>query len=721
MQFYRQLRSHPFTRLLISLVSGIIAGIYCHPDIYLTGFILLILTTVAFLTHEFNRSYRLRWVFGIVISSFLFLTGLMTVNLHDAKNETARQLSGRRLTFEAVVKGDLIRQRKTVRTTILVKKIHGDTIMTGRIKAVAYFSKSRMTEELQTGDVLRVCAVLNEIGEPRNPYEFNYKRWMQRRGFVLTTYLSGDCWQKVGTGKGLRTYLSELRHKITGIYKESGIGNDELAVLSALTLGIRESLPAEIERSFAVSGAMHVLAVSGLHVGIVFLILNVILSFARKFRYGRYIRLVVIVLFLWFFAFLTGMRPSVVRAVFMFSVIQAGRSLKKPPDIYNTICLSAFCLLLADPYQLFDVGFQLSYLAVTGVVFFQPKIYRLVYFRNPIIDRIWQLFTVSVAAQLITAPLTIYYFHYFPVYFWLTNLFVILLTGLILYAAVLQISVFLVHLPYLFTGKILNFFLRLLNGLTCQIHGLPYSLIDNINISLYETILCYAFVISVTIYILKRNKKALICSLIVILMMSVYGTVFRYKTETQERLVVFDISSHSLVGLVSGREIVFLSDIPGFPVCDDSFHVKNYLLKRGIGKISHVSSISELPDTDSHAGLSIEHAGVNIIFETVSFRGILLKDLSVFQRRSAEKLKLDCIILSQNADVTLEQLKTRFLFKKVILDSSNRYYYRKKWLNMDHTDEITVHSVAEHKAFEMKTGCKINKKSTESPRLFVRL
>ncbi|HJX71345.1 MAG TPA: ComEC/Rec2 family competence protein, partial [Bacteroidales bacterium] len=544
----------------------------------------------------------------------------------------------------------------------------------------------------------------HEIEGPKNPYEFNYKRWMQHRGIVLATYLSGTSWQKTGRKMGFQTFISDLRHRVINIYEESGIVKDELAVLSALTLGSRDSLSDEVERSFAISGAMHVLAVSGLHVGIIFMILNVLLSFMQKFRYGRSISSILIILFLWGFALLTGLKPSVARAVFMFSIIQTGKSLEKPPDIYNTISLSAFFLLLINPYQLADVGFQLSYLAVTGIVFFQPKIYRLLYFKKSMIDKIWQLFTVSLAAQLVTAPLTIYYFHYFPVYFWLTNLFVIVLTGLIIYMAVFQIIIFLLHLPHLFTGGILNFLLKLLNGLTYQIHCLPYSLVENINISLFETILFYVIIISMTIYLMKSSQKALIWSFVVLLVMTVYETAVAFNTETQNRVVVFNVKNNSAVGLISGRKMVLLTDDSAVSNISESFQVKNYLIKRGIKRIVHVRNMSELSDADHQSGICMKQAGANTFFEAGHFRGLLLKDFKEFRQNSAKKLKLDCIILSQNVKVSSGQLTSLFLFRRIILDSSNRYGYRIRWLNLHASNEFTVYSVADNRAIEIRTA-----------------
>ena len=710
MQFYQQLRLYPFLRLFIPFVSGIVLGFRCHPDIYVVGSVMIGLLVAAYIIHKINQSHRLRWLYGVTVNLILFSAGLLVLNLHHAGNDKVRQLSGKKVVCKAIVSDEMFETERAVRTILIIKDIHGDTIEQKNFKVVAYFKKNSRTYELQVGDILIVRSVLHKIEEPKNPYEFNYQRWMQHRGIVLVTFLSDTSWKKIGRKKGLQPFISELRHQIIEIYHQSGIGDDELAVLSALTLGQREGLPDEIEESFAVAGAMHVLAVSGLHVGIIFVIINALLTFMKRHRYSRVVNWITVILFLWFFAILTGLRPSVVRAVFMFSVIQTGQSLKRPPGIYNTISFSAFCLLLINPYQLTDVGFQLSYLAISGIVFFQPGIYRLFYFKNLIIDKIWQLFSVSLAAQLVTAPLTTWYFHYFPVYFWLTNVFVIVLTGLIIYMAIFHITVFTVHLPYAFTGKILDFFLKLLNGLTFKIRGLPHSLIDNINTSLFEMLLLYLMIISMTVFLVKRNRKALIMSFIFLLAMTTKVIVSMYNIEKQNSIVVFCVKNHSVIGLVRGRKMLFISDISDTSNISQTFQVKNYLIKRGIKSTMHITNTSETQAEGIQPYFIVRQDGRNTFFKAGHLQGLLLNDFRVLNQNSKKKLNLDCIVLSNNVNVSIEKLTNLFVFRHLILDSSNRPSYRINWLNSILTDHHNLHSVADNRAIEIKSDYQIIKK-----------
>ncbi len=705
MQLYRQLRLYPFIRILIPFVSGIILGLYFHPDINVACIAIIVFLSAACIIHKVAPNFTLRWLYGIVINLFLCSAGLLVLNLHHSDIHEHRKLYGEKVICEAIISEELAETEKTFRTVLMIRQIHHDSIEKKNFRVLTYFKKDSCASKLRMGDILLFHSELCEIDEPKNPYEFNYRKWLEHRGIVLGTFLFDNTWYKIGRKRSWKTFISDLRHQLIRIYKNSGISGNELAVLSALTLGQRQDLPDEIEDSFASAGAMHVLAVSGLHVGIIFLIINAILFFMKRFRYGSVIQCIIIILFLWFFAILTGLRPSVVRAVFMFSVIQAGQSLKRPPGIYNTISFSAFCLLLINPYQLFDAGFQLSYMAIAGIVFFQPKIYKILYFKNLIADKVWQLFTVSLAAQLATAPVTIYYFHYFPLYFWLTNMVVILLTGLIIYFAIFQIFIFALHLPYSFTGNILDFLLSLLNNMTCQIHELPHAQIRNISTSLFEIVLFYGMIISMTVYILIRNRKSLIWFFAILLVMMVFGTARTYIFTKQNKIVVFDAEPHSLVGLVKGREILFLSDVPDASDIHESFRLKNYLVKSGIRRIIQFPDLPEAQIADQSA-FYVRQAGSNIFFRAGQIKGLLLNDFPVQGQHDIKRLYLDCVILSHNAKVGLEQLAGLFVFKQLILDSSNRYSYRLSWLKIKLPDHYDLHSVVENKAFEIKPESK---------------
>jgi competence protein ComEC len=209
---------------------------------------------------------------------------------------------------------------------------------------------------------------------------------------------------------------------------------NQFAVASAIMLGYNDYMNGDITRAYASSGALHVLSVSGLHVGIMFFMLNVLLKFMdNRGRKLEITKSVSIILFIWLYACLTGLSPSVLRSAMMFSLIQSGTLLKRHVNTFNIVFGSAVVLMLFNPFIVTEVGFRLSYLAVLGIIYLQPKIYSLWAFKNWFLDKAWMIVAVSLAAQIATFPLSLLYFHQFPNLFLISNLVVIPVSNLILF------------------------------------------------------------------------------------------------------------------------------------------------------------------------------------------------------------------------------------------------------------------------------------------------
>jgi competence protein ComEC len=338
---------------------------------------------------------------------------------------------------------------------------------------------------------------LNEISNGGNPAEFDYKKFMQNKGVFATAYSKGGEFIIIENNLGnffIRNAL-KIRENLLNIYKYYGFQDREFGVLSALTLGYRDEVDPDTRQMFANTGAMHILAVSGLHVGIIFMILNVLLKFMDRSRKLMLLKSLLIILSLWLFAAIAGLSPSVTRSALMFSMFVVGKMIKRNASIYNIIFASAFILLLINPYNIMAVGFQLSYAAVLSIVFLQPYIYKLFIFEKWLPDKLWALLSVSIAAQLGTMPIGLYYFNQFPNYFFLTNILVIPLASIILYFAVTLL--FTAHLLPFFGGFVayyLKLSMKALLGGVSLINKIPYATTQDIYISTSQMIILYGVV-----------------------------------------------------------------------------------------------------------------------------------------------------------------------------------------------------------------------------------
>ena len=298
---------------------------------------------------------------------------------------------------------------------------------------------------------------------------FNYKKYLEKQQVFHQMYVKENEFVQLLKSKlTLKGHASLFRNRINVALKKHGFKDNELGVINALLLGQRKEIDTDLLDDYANAGAIHILAVSGLHVGIILLILNFLLKPMERLKYGKTIKLFCVVFLLWSFAFVAGLSASVVRAVSMFTAVAIGWQVNRPSNIYNTLVISMFILLLMHPFFLFDVGFQMSYLAVFSIVWLQPLFYRIWSPRFKLVDYFWKLLTVSFAAQLGVLPLSIFYFHQFPGLFFLSNLLIIPILGVVLIGGILTIMLSLIDLLPQFVADIYVEIIKLMNTVIQQ-------------------------------------------------------------------------------------------------------------------------------------------------------------------------------------------------------------------------------------------------------------
>lgn len=288
---------------------------------------------------------------------------------------------------------------------------------------------------------LLVSGLLPNKREPGNAYR---QRWVW--GGVFTSLLLVLSIQTTAfherkpaqniSGK-YRTATRSLRQQLLSPLENTSLSNAEKSVLSTLTLGYKESVPKEIRQRFSATGVAHILAISGFHVATVCGFISLLLSFLTIHNAGQWIKYTVTLLFLWGFTLLTGLAASSVRAAIMLSLYLTGKQFRRNTDSYNTLAASAFCMLVYDPFYLFDIGFQLSYIAVFFILFLEPEINSWIKIRNPLVKKFWNLITVTLAAQTGVLFLCLYYFGEFSSVFLLTNLPVTLIATFLIPIALL--------------------------------------------------------------------------------------------------------------------------------------------------------------------------------------------------------------------------------------------------------------------------------------------
>lgn len=423
-------------RLALPLMLGIVAGWFCNfGQLHLIA--LLAVAVVALLSGLSAKAPR--WLFGASVMAVMFLAGAFAENCQS--NSKQLQWSCEKLPYSAkLIEVPAVRGTNV---KVLASVALRDTVVPGvrgNGTVYLYFQRSVESEALSVGDSLCFRAAIAPPHNSGNPAEFDIESHYYIKGITGTAFLAPDGWKLLPKGKlSFEAMALSLRDKMITNYRSAGFENEELALLSALTLGEKRDFPQELKESYSAAGASHVLALSGLHLGIFYMLIMFFIPLRGRGKLQRLLRELAVVLLLWCFAFVAGLSPSVVRAAILFTLVSLGKCLGQEASSLNSLSFAAIVMLLFSPHLLFDISFQLSFAAVFSILLLVPPMQRLLHVEEhgAVYRYLVNLFLLSVAAQVGTLPFVWYYFGVFPLYFMLTNLFVVPLAFVVMLLAVI--------------------------------------------------------------------------------------------------------------------------------------------------------------------------------------------------------------------------------------------------------------------------------------------
>jgi len=515
--------------------------------------------------------------------------------------------------------------------------------------------KDSIASFFKIGDRILIKNKFIAIKESLNPHQFNYKNYLVKQGIHQQVYTTKQELLLLDqTSTSFLGFIAAFRLKIQQSLQQYDFSEDELAIMNALLLGQRQDISKELTANYSKAGAIHILAVSGLHVGIILWMLSFVLKPLERYKKGKVIKLVLVLLFLWFFAVLAGMSASVTRAVTMFSAIAIGQFYNKRNAVEHSLIFSMFILLLLKPLFLFDVGFQLSYLAVFGIIWVQPVFYQLWKPKYYIIVKGWQLITVSTAAQLGVLPISLFYFHQFPGLFFLSNLLIIPFLGVILGTGIIVLGLSYLTILPIFLVDIYGGIISILNRLVAFIARQEAFLFSDISFSFIKMFFSYLVIIACFQFFLKRNAKRCLFFLSSVV---VFQSVFfyeKYHIEKNNEFIVFHKSRNSIVGIRTGSFLEVYNDM-------DSLVTKQNLLKNyKVGENIQYQNYQKLPNIlqlNKKIVLFIDTAGVYNLTD----------------------LQQPILVLRQSPKINLERLINRLQPTIIIADGSNYKSYVRRW------------------------------------------
>ncbi len=700
------LSQYPLIRLVIPFALGIVAYLLVSFHFPLVWFIATysVFIVIWALARKFVSSqYSLRWVFGVWACLVFLVAGYNVAQNH---NQVTR---ANHFSHVADLGGNLLLRivepvSEKSNSFQVVSKVEqlllgSDSRRVGG-KLMLYLQKDSLAQELKYGDYLLVENNFQELSPPKNPHEFNYARFLSYRNIYHQSYRASGQWHASGHNRGsfLLKWSNYIRQKALGIF-ESNFQGSEFAIISALFLGYREYLDESLQREFVGAGAMHILCVSGLHVGIIFLVLKFIFAFLLKLPRGKIWRAVAIILVMWMYAAVTGFSPSVLRACTMFSFVAIGQSFNRKTNIYNTLAASALVLLVLNPFIIASVGFQLSYLAVISIVTLQPYLFKQLTFKNKILDYAWAIITVSLAAQLATGPLSLFYFNQFPNYFLITNLVVIPLAAVIIYAAIATLVLYPIPLLGYLAGQVLYYVLLALHQAVKFVEGLPYSTITNVFISFSETIAVFLVIILFFSFLMTGYKKALVHAMVFTALVSVSVSARGISRESSLKVVVYHVNNSTAIDFISGKKSVFL-------MCENLIENKgriNFHLSpnRIVSGVSDVREDILLDEGAVVAGSNYQRKGPLIAFGSLI---IFLLDESVPSVLPMVDFDIDYLIVTSNSRQNPLEVLENLSPQKVIVDASNSFWNSSRWVDACTAAGVEVWSVRQNGAFVWKNN-----------------
>ena len=670
----------PFLRLLLPYILGVGVSLMLNLNSLSTLCLISVITISYGLFYIGFKLVNKKVVLMLMADLLLFCLGFVFTYNSQIKNDTAffkNYLEKDTLFYIAELSDLPVQKERSVKLSLNVLKVNIDTgYVPVKGAVIAYLQKNNAVKQPRIGQVFLIKSALQEVREPMNPNEFNFKNYLANKNIYHTTFIDNNSIKELYVNKAfsIQRFGLGIKQSIVDRLKESGLSRDAYTICSALITGFDDEIDKKVIEEFSHSGTLHVLSVSGLHVGLIYLVLNFLFLQIDRNKRHPLIHFVFITLCLWFFATITGFSAPVLRSVIMFNLLGIGKLFfrNKPDNQLNILFVSAFILLLADPLLIRDVGFLLSYTAMFGILYFYPKWVGLVETKNKIVSYIWQSIVVSLAATLTTLPITLFVFHQFPIWFALANLIIVPLSFVLLILSF--ISLFKIG----FVSVLINALTSLLLVLIRLFNAEGFVFIDHIDFSQIDALALTLLICLVSLTLLKRRFVYAQLTLALLIIWQLYGLFTSYQVKNKNELVIYHLPKGSTKSIKLGNRVfVDYKDSAKY-----SMHVKPNITGYNY-PVKHFQS-----------------------FNYTGQQGIQLLALSDKKKVPVNThLKFTHLLISNNA-VPQDNFFGRYRFKVLIADGSNSRYSCRALKAKCEKHGIDFYSTAEQGAFILPLALK---------------
>jgi len=671
--FVSFLKGAPFLRLIICLSAGIFIQIFISlklPVILAAlafgGILLFVLSRLP----VFVR-YRYDWWRGIALQWLVAAGGCLLVLLSDVRYHGHY--------FERNIKpGNLLQVRleepvqakkKTFKTIVQVRYIvSGNMRIPAKGRLLVYLQKDSNVLRLRQGDQLLINGNTKPVSYSGNPGAFDYRRYCAWQQIYRQVYLQQGAWRLLREQEQsyLQRWLGAGRAYCLQTLQQY-IGGREAALAAALLIGYRYDLDSDMVQDYTNTGIVHIIAISGMHLALIYGALLWLLRWWPAHRFADILKGMLIIALLWAFTLLTGGAASVLRATVMFTFLTLGRfMLNRYTNVYNTLAASAFLILCYEPRLLLDVGFQLSYLAVLSIVVAYRRLYHQLQFDNKCLDRLWDMTALTLAAQLFTLPVSLYYFHQFPLYFLPANMIAVPLSTVVLYGEIVLLIAGRIPVIAGIVGPLLRMTMQCMNELVSRIGHLPGALLTDMPLQSFSVLCLYIAIGGLLLRMVHQWKRGLYVALMAMTSWSVGGMVLQLIEQHQRKMVVYNIPGHTVVDMVNGRRIwhVVGAEIAD-PLYEQYLRPAHAFYGAANIAVTRTCTVAEL-----FPGFRVLQAGN---------KRLVVVDSILPELCPEKKLRTDYLLLSHNPHVDIRQLEKIFDADYYIFDASNSLRNIQRW------------------------------------------
>ena len=674
----------PSLRLLIPLMLGIILQWYLplpFVAVLITGSTGLIAMVVF---HFASGKYRL--YFSTSLQLLLATLGAALVWLNNTTHQ--QSFIGKQYTDSAVVlatlQEPLVEKQNSYKAEATIQVLQNGQLQPATGRIILYFKKEGKVPPLAYGSQIVFARPLQKIKNAGNPGGFDYERHSLFHNLFYQVFLSGKDFvvQPQRQINPFRQHLFTAQQWVLDVFKRYIPGKIESGMAEALLIGYRNDLDRDIVQRYSNTGVVHIIAISGMHLGLIYWLVLLPFKPFRKSKHRLIVQAIAAIVVLWFFSFLTGASPSILRSAVMFSFIALGEIGGRRSSIYNNLSLSALLILLFDPFSLWDVGFQLSYAAVLSIVIFSKSISNWLYVKNRFLRWGWNLVAVTLAAQILTYPLVAYHFHQFPTLFLITNIIAVPLSTVLIFVLIALLPFSFIPPAAKMVGFITQKTIEYLNRFIDWVNGISFSLIDQISFTIPMTLCLFAAIATAGWWLLRRSPKAMVVALFSLALFVGLYTVQFVQHQRQQQLIVYNVPQHTGIDVVQGSQYIFVGDDE---LLEDGF-LQNFHLKPS--RVLHQMSLTnQLP---------------NIITTPTALQAGNFKIVMINSKINLENvatLSPDVLLITGNPNITLEDVNRVFHPKIIVVDASNKYYRIKRWQQEASRLHLRLHSVTEQGAY----------------------